>query len=60
MGDFQEVLGLAEILIDSKTIYDEWYSGDFFEAGLYAGKAAVNTYFTGYSIFQKYYSYISS
>ncbi len=58
VGDFQEFLGLAEIMIDTRTIYNEWYSGDYFESGLYAGKAIVNTFFTGYSIFYKYFTYV--
>jgi hypothetical protein len=41
-------------MIDSRSIYDEWYSGDYFESGLYTGKAAVGAFFTGFAIFQKY------
>jgi hypothetical protein len=59
LGDFKEFLDLAEVLIDSKTIYDEWRSGDYFEAGLYAGKAIVNAFFTSYYIFLKYVTYMS-
>lgn len=50
----QEMIGLFEIFIDSKTIYQEWSSGDYFEAGLYTGKGVINAYFTGYSVFNKY------
>ena len=59
VGDFQEFLSLAEIMIDTRTIYSEWRSGDYFEAGLYTGKAVVNAFFTGYSIFLKYFAYMS-
>ena len=56
VGDFEEVLGVFEIFINTRTVYDEWYSGDYFESGLFAGKAMVSSYFTGYNIIKKYYA----
>ena len=55
VGDFQEILGVLELFISSRTIYDEWYSGDYFESGLFAGKVMIGSYFTGYTIIKKYY-----
>jgi hypothetical protein len=46
-------------MVDSRSIYDEWRSGDYFESGLYTGKAIVNAFFTGYAIFLKYFAYMS-
>jgi hypothetical protein len=57
VGDAQEFLNLAEVLIDVTTIYTEWQSGDYFEAGLYLGKGVVNCFFSLYKIVSKYVSY---
>lgn len=53
----QEILSLLEIYIDSKTIYNEWIAGDYFEAGLYTGKNGINTFFTAYAIILRYIGY---
>ena len=47
-------MGILEILTSSRSIYDEWYAGDYFESGLYTGKVIVSGYFTVFSILKKH------
>lgn len=54
LGDAQEALGIVEIVMDTTTVQSEWTQGDYFEAGLYAGKGVVNTGYTLYGIISKY------
>eukprot|EP00347_Sterkiella_histriomuscorum_P012089 403369934 len=54
LGDAQEAIGLAEIVIDTATVQAEWEDGDYFEAGLYAGKGVVNAGYTFYGIIKRY------
>ena len=54
LGDAQEALGLIEIVMDTTTVQSEWNQGDYFEAGLYAGKGVINAAYTLYGIISKY------
>jgi hypothetical protein len=54
LGDADEAVAVLEIIIDSDTIQSEWEDGDYFEAGLYAGKGSVNAAYTFYGIIKRY------
>ena len=41
---------MLEIFISTNTIYNEWIAKDYFESGLFTGKAVVDAYFTGYAL----------
>ena len=50
LGDTSDAIGLLETFIDSQTVLSEWEDGDYFEAGLYAGKGVTNAGYTIYGI----------
>jgi len=54
VGELEEIIGLVEVVLDIYTIYGEWNDGDYFEAGLFAGKGIVSAYFTVDGLITRY------
>ena len=54
LGDVNQVLGILQVAIDARTIYNEWIAGDYFEGGLFLGKGTVNLYYSVYAIVARY------
>jgi len=54
LGELEEILGLLETVVDVFTIISEWNDGDYFEAGLFTGKGAVNAFFTIWAIVDRF------
>lgn len=59
LGDADEAIAIAEIVIDTDTIQSEWEDGDYFEAGLYSGKGSVNAAYTLYATINKFIQHYS-
>ena len=51
----EEIVGVVQIYGDSAVVYEEWDDGDYFEAGLFAGKGLVGGYFSAEGVINQYF-----
>ena len=54
LGEMNEIIGLVEAVLDVFTIISEWNDGDYFEAGLFTGKGAVNIFFVIWALVERF------
>lgn len=50
LSQLEEIVGLAEAVLDVFTVIEEWNDGDYFEAGLFTGKGIVGLFFTVWAL----------